>query len=188
MNSPADAEANRRPPETRKPPAGARFARNEMGFEVVVPTRTPWAWVFLGVCFGLACLSTFLWRLALHGEEAGFGRVATGATALAVSGLATVVLGAFALHFFGKVRVSVRGSVGELFIGIGPVGWRRRFSWDRTTSIQEEAISDDATLWYRVVIRADRVLAIGLLLDSQSSDYLLDVLQGMLRQARGERS
>lgn len=179
---------NRLPSKPHKAPPGARFIRDGKGFEVMVPMRTPWAWVFLGVCIGLAYLSANLWKLALLGHDTGFGRLVTGATALAVSGLAAVVLGMFALHFFGKVRVRVRETLGELFIGVGPMGWRRQFCWDRTTSIQEEPVSEDGTVWYQIVIRADRVLVVRQLLAPQSSDYLLEVLQGMLRQTLEERS
>jgi hypothetical protein len=170
--------------EIPKPPPGARFIHSGKDFEVAVPVRTHWAWVFMAVFLGMLFLSALLWKSTIHGDhQPEFGRYATGATAFAVSCLALLFLGVFALHYFGRVAVAVRGDVGELFIGIGPLGRRQLFCWGQTISILDESVWDDGNLWYRIRIRADRILTIQLMMESRSREYLLEVLGEMLRQA-----
>ena len=36
----------------------------------------------------------------------------------------------------GKVVVRVQGDAGEIFTGVGPIGWRRRFSWRGVSAIR----------------------------------------------------
>jgi hypothetical protein len=38
----------------------------------------------------------------------------------------------------GKVEVKISGENSSVFVGIGSLGWRRRFSWNEVDSIREE--------------------------------------------------
>jgi hypothetical protein len=83
----------------------------------------------------------------------------------------------------GKVLVRVDGKNGEVFTGVGPVGFRRRFQKDDVTGVRRTAhrsnkgeVSDQITIEGRKPIR----FALGL--PAERLNFLL----GTLRQGLGK--
>ena len=56
---------------------------------------------------------------------------------------ATVVL----LHFFGRRMVRIAGNSGTTFVGIGPVGWHRRFAITGKTRLRLGRLHDMGYTW-----------------------------------------
>jgi hypothetical protein len=55
----------------------------------------------------------------------------------------TLIFGWFAaLTVCGKTTVTVRDEQAESFVGIGPIGWRRRFEWSTITRVTEGNTSE----------------------------------------------
>ena len=48
---------------------------------------------------------------------------------------------------WGRVTISVRGNSGTVFVGLGPLGWRRRFLWSDIHAIREGKLYD-CGVWY----------------------------------------
>jgi hypothetical protein len=40
----------------------------------------------------------------------------------------------------GKLVVTVDGSQGRIFAGVGPIGWTRRFDWTSITAVEEDVM------------------------------------------------
>jgi len=58
--------------------------------------------------------------------------------------LGTLLFGSLAaMTVCGKSTLTVRDDQAESFVGIGPVGWRRRFEWSGITSVTEGNISNE---------------------------------------------
>lgn len=58
--------------------------------------------------------------------------------------LATVVL----LHFFGRRIVRIAGNSGTSFVGVGPIGWRRRFAVTSKSRLRVGRLHDMGYTWH----------------------------------------
>lgn len=58
--------------------------------------------------------------------------------------LATVVL----LHFFGRRIVRIAGNTGTSFVGVGPIGWRRRFAVTAKSRLRVGRLHDMGYTWH----------------------------------------
>ena len=86
----------------------------------------------------------------------------------------------------GKVIVSVDGSDGRVFIGVGPVGWTRRFDWHKVTSVREAK-----STWTQndrhvplILIDGETPLKFGSLLNEQRRRYVAAALRHLLASQR----
>jgi hypothetical protein len=174
-------EQDAEPVDPNRPPKGAWYRRTPGGFEAGSTTRSPiafflvpfmcvWAGGSLGGIYGTQIAKgNFNLMLSLFGIPFL---------------LATLLFGSIALMAAcGKVVVRVEGKNGEVFIGVGPVGWRRRFQKDDVTSVRrtkhrgsEGSVSDQITIEGRSPIR----FALGL--PAERLNFLL----GALRQGLGK--
>ena len=119
----------------------------------------------------------------LHQEELDPLVVLVPAFLLAVSLLfwatAAMMLG-------GKVVVKVEGNSGRIFVGVGPLGWKRNFNWSEVSGFRQQ----DAK-WHgpgcsgmQIVAEEKRESAFGSMLDGRRRLFLL----GMLRQMLAKRN
>ncbi|MDX2132168.1 MAG: hypothetical protein SFY69_08955 [Planctomycetota bacterium] len=104
-------------------------------------------------------------------------------TPFIVIGLA--MLGAFVMSLGGRVEVRVRDAAGELFTGIGPVGWTRRFHAAGVTRVAVEhrrwKDSDgDARSKQEIVVEADRTLRFGSYLPDERRTFVAGKLADVL--------
>lgn len=96
--------------------------------------------------------------------------------------LGTVMLGSVALMaVFGKVEVTI-GRTSAVFVGIGPVGWTRRFDWSTVTSIREDSNGGRGSSKVIVLEGKDR-LAFGTGLNESRRYFLLRTLKQLQRGA-----
>lgn len=122
--------------ELGSPPKGAWFRPNvheivigattrHLSAFLLVPFTCVWAGGALGGIYGMQIRNgQFSLMLSLFGLPFLAGSIA----------LITMTLMAIA----GKVEVRLRGRAGVIFVGVGPVGWKRAFNLTEVESIAEE--------------------------------------------------
>ncbi len=92
----------------------------------------------------------------------------------------------FAMCVAGRVEVRVRSDMGWLFVGIGQVGWTRRFDTRKVRQIllKSSNRTDDSgkdLSIYHLVIEADRPLRFGETLSPPRQMFMLRALSDVLR-------
>lgn len=115
------------------PPPGAWYRQTAGGLELgattrsasaflIVPFTVVWSGFSLGIIYGSQLFKGELnWKLSLFGLPFVIGSMLMVIFALMTS--------------CGKVRVRANGNDGEIFTGIGLVGWRWRFNWNELRRI-----------------------------------------------------
>lgn len=89
----------------------------------------------------------------------------------------------------GRNEVTVRGGRGEVFTGVGPIGWRRRFDARAVQSVRmrEAGSTTNGRRDKQIVIEADRTVKVGVLLSERRRTWLCAVLQRELGGKKGLR-
>lgn len=94
--------------------------------------------------------------------------------------LGTLIFGSIALMaIFGKVEVILRGDDGEVFIGIGPVGWTRRFLVSEFSSVREIERNGRNATQGSIVLEGTRRLSFGGGIPSQRRFFIAQTLRGV---------
>jgi hypothetical protein len=131
-----DAVAEPDAVDVRQPPVGAWFRELKNGFEVGATTRS-WQ-AFLLVPF------TAVWSggsmAGIYGTQIAKGQFNLVFSLFGLPFLAGTIflVSTCLLMICGRVVVSVQDNRGEVFVGVGPLGRRRRFAWDEVRTISEE--------------------------------------------------
>jgi len=117
-----------------RPPKGAWLRQVGGGFEMGATTRSAaalflvpftlvWSGGSLGGIYGSQLAKGQLdWKLCLFGIPFLLG--------------SAFLIPLAATSAFGKLVVRAEGFRGSVFIGVGPVGWTRRFRWDEITGVR----------------------------------------------------
>lgn len=167
------------PVDLNHPPKGMVYRRTTDGFELSVSTRSIALAIFL-VPFML------VWSGGSLGGIYG-SQIAKGDFNLLMSLfglpflLGSIVLGAFTIMTLaGKFCVSAEGRQGQVFVGIGSIGYRKRFLWDAVKDIRLETRRTAKGGEYKqLVIDADTTVTI-----PNVNDARANFLLGALRQIR----
>lgn len=120
-----------------QPPPGVSFEQTGIGWRLTSTTRSqvgfilvPFALFWCGVGFPNLYVylvsGTYDW-----GQTAGVSVFCIAALVLVLFALMTTV---------GMLTVSVERGEGSVFVGIGPIGWTRRFDWNGIRKIEEENV------------------------------------------------
>jgi hypothetical protein len=103
--------------------------------------------------------------------------------------LGTLLLGSMALMAIcGKVVVRVADAEGEVFTGIGPLGWRRLFDAQEIRSVRIEPYVSGRQHSMRIVLDGPHKLRFGSLLTEARRDFIADVLRLELTGGKKLRS
>jgi hypothetical protein len=167
------------PPE---PPCGSWFEETFEGFRVGASTRS-WAALFI-VPF------TLFWAGGsmggLYGSQIVEARFNLLATLFGIPFLlGSVALVSFSLMLiFGRVAATVASGEGDVFTGVGPIGWRRRFDWGTVREAIEITSSHGRNGEPSKVIRltGSRPFNFGSMLNESRRSYILAVLRHELRR------
>lgn len=168
-----------------KAPRGAWFQERADGFEVGATTRSPQA-LFL-VPFALVWCGLVIGRIYVPALSGELELIPT-LVGIPFLFAAAVLLSVTAMAVAGRCVVCVRGADGEIFLGVGRLGWTRRFRWTAVS-----AVSEGASQWRTkrggtlpcIILEADRRLQFGTGLTEARRSFLIDALAFML--ARRER-
>ncbi|MFM9994997.1 MAG: hypothetical protein ACKVU4_04260 [Phycisphaerales bacterium] len=97
--------------------------------------------------------------------------------------LGTVVLGSVALMTVcGKIEVTIRAGAGRVFIGVGALGWTRRFDADAVTGvgIEQSAWRNQGQPAWQVVLDGPRRLRFGAGVSENRLRFIAAVLRDRL--------
>jgi len=124
--------------DLNQPPAGVWFEREMAGFTIgsttrsaaaffLVPFMCVWSGFSLGGIYGSQIINgQFNLFLSLFGIPFVIGTLVFGSIAL--------------MTVCGRVVVSVDRDDGQVFQGVGPLGWRKRFQWSDIRTVEEVAL------------------------------------------------
>jgi hypothetical protein len=169
---------NDAPVDLTRPPKGVWYKRTPNGFELgsstksavaffLVPFMIVWAGGSIGGIYGSQIAKgDFSLTQSLFGVPFLFGTILFGSIAV--------------MTVCGKLVVRAEGPEGELFIGAGPVGYRKKFSWTDVKDIRlEHKQSAKGRDYQQIIIDAESPLSIPNLNDARASFFV-----GALRQLR----
>jgi hypothetical protein len=174
------------PTEMLVPPRGAWFEKDLDGFTVGATTRScmafflvPFTCVWAGGSLG-----------GIYGSQIAKGQFEP---VLCLFGipflLGSLFLCAFTLMTVaGKLTVTVRRGEGVVFVGVGPLGWRKRFNPSEVRRVHEEVRrgSKGSTSRNIVLEGAERV-ELGSMLSEERQRFVLQVLRYLLTPAASQR-
>ncbi len=136
---------------------------------------------FTALWSGLSVGMIYLWPLlqgkALHVGEALFGLPFLAGTC--------ILLGFIAYVLLGRWEIRLRAGDGTVFTGIGPFGWTRRFTLDRSSVISLAdcgAKVDEVAVPCIRIVTGTQTLAFGAFLKDESKRYLAARLQQETRK------
>jgi hypothetical protein len=157
--SQAIAEAGVEDVDLNSPPKGVWFTRTANGFELGSSTRSAIALFLIPFMF--------LWSGGslggLYGSQISKGDFSLFQSLFGLPFLfGTVVLGVFTIMTIcGKFCVRAEGNCGEVFLGTGRIGYRKKFRWDQVKDIRiETKRSAKGRSYKQLVIDADSRIVI----------------------------
>jgi len=161
------------------PPKGMWFTRTMTGFELGASTRSPAA--FFLVPFMLVWSGFSLG--GIYGTQIAKGHFNLGMSLFGLPFLfGTILFGSIAIMTVcGKFCVRAMSNQGEVFVGVGPIGYRKRFQWDQVKSISVKTRrGSNDSLYRQIVIDADTSIGIPSVSGSRV-DYFLAALRKLRR-------
>ena len=143
------------------PPRGAWY-REELpdGFLVGASTRS-WAALFL---VPFMCVWSGFSLGGIYGTQIVKGQFSLGQSLFGIPFvLGTLLFGSLAaMTVCGKVVVRVNGDEGSVFTGVGPIGWRRRFSWRGVTGVRRtERVGRKGGVTRQITLDGEKNINIG---------------------------
>jgi hypothetical protein len=162
-----------------KPPKGAWYRKTMRGFVVgattrhasaffLVPFMTVWSGFSLGGIYGSQIVKgEFNLIMSLFGIPFILGTLFFGSIML--------------MTVMGKVEVAVERNEGHVFIGVGFLGWRQYFQWDKIQKIQDVTGYNDGTPYKEIALKTDtgKGIKFGTGLKQERLDYIRSVLRMM---------
>ena len=117
--------------ELGEPPRGCWFRSDFDQWEVGATTRSYFAWFLVP----FMCVWSGGSLGGIYGRQIAKGEFDPVMSLFGIPFvLGTIFFGSIALMTVcGKSTLNVRDDRGETFLGIGPIGWRRRFEWSQIT-------------------------------------------------------
>ncbi len=170
--------------DIHSPPSGAAFQGTAAAWRITTSTRTPAA--FVSVPF--ACLWVGFVLFGLYGQTIIHGTFSLILSLIGIPFLiASAVLVSVALmNVCGRVVVSVDGADGQVFTGVGSIGWTRRFDWRAITAINEFFYVPNQRGVSRVAVSlvGTERLQFGMMLNEPRRHYLIQTLRTLLALRR----
>lgn len=162
------------------PPEGVWFEKTFDGFVAGASTRSRgaiWLVISLMLVTGFASL-TVLASLKAKGTL-NLGLTVAGVSFLAVAGVFWV---SAVMMICGKVTVEVDGNRGKVFVGVGPLGWRKHFDWSGISGVRQQRAKWSGTGLYgfQIVLEGKKLIAFGSMLEGNRRLFVLGVLLRML--------
>jgi len=119
----------------RNPPKGSWFRKERDRVIVGASTRSPWAFIIVP----FMCVWSGGSIGGIYGSQIAKGEFNLESSLFGIPFLlGSIIFGALALMTIcGKVEISI-GKVSSVFVGIGKVGWTRRFDWASIHTVREE--------------------------------------------------
>jgi hypothetical protein len=165
--------------DIHQPPRGAWFEDTDTGWRIAASTRSPlaffvvpfmcvWSGGSIGGIYGSQIAEgQFNLLLSLFGIPFVLGSVALASLAV--------------MSVCGKVVVSTDCNDGQVFTGVGPFGWTRRFAWASINAVEEDSLGHASGSNGRVIsLVGQSRIKFGSLLTEPRRFYLLQGLRKLL--------
>ncbi len=166
-----------------RPPSGAWFREEFDRVVVGASTRSPIA--FFLVPF--MCVWSGFSLGGIYGSQIASGKFDLLASLFGIPFiLGSILFWTFALMaVFGKVEVCIRDTESSVFVGIGSLGWRRRFDWTAVKSIRESnpRLHHDQRNGSEIVLEGETPIMLGAGLNEKRRYFMLNALRYV--KARG---
>lgn len=167
----------------RNPPKGAWFRKEMDRIVVGASTRSPAA--FFLVPF--MCVWSGFSLGGIYGSQIAKGEFNLGMSLFGIPFiLGSLLFWSLALMTIcGKVEVSI-GRLSSVFVGVGKLGWTRKFEWSTVQNIRE----DGATMNYpgsqqgSIVLEGKERLKFGSGLNEQRRYFVVNTLKYLLQESR----
>ncbi len=90
------------------------------------------------------------------------------------------------MTIWGITVVKVERGYARLFTGLGSLGLTKRFDWHDVTAIKEErwSSSDNGNQRTRLIIKADKDIRFGSMLNDERRTYMLNALRKLLKERK----
>jgi len=113
----------------------------------------------------------------IYGDQLREGRFDLGQSLFGLPFLlgTVVLLGVIALLWVGQWRITLERGRGSVFVGVGPIGWTRRFTYDRDTLVYLRATDvrvNDRPQQGICVRTGDQELVFGSLLKQEAREFI----------------
>ncbi len=167
-------------PDELTTPPGAWFTRGPDGFELGATTRSYQA-LFL---VPFMCVWSGLSLGGIYGTQLHRGRFELATSLFGIPFLlGSLFFWSVALmSIAGKTTLTVRGDVAETFVGVGPIGWRKRFAWSGVRSVVEETRSAGRNgTQTSLFLQGETRVSFASGISGARRSYLLQLLRGLLR-------
>jgi hypothetical protein len=99
--------------------------------------------------------------------------------------LGTILFGSIAvMSVCGKVAVRATGDKGIIFMGVGPIGWRRRFNWRKITAIRKtDRVGSRGSTFEQITFEGEKRLNFAAGIKTERLDFMLAVLRKKWRES-----
>lgn len=164
-----------------EPPAGVSFQQDGEGFEIVSTIRSLLLVFMLPFAVAwISFLSFFISQMPADGPV----QMKLFMLPFVVAGIA--LLTTCVLMALGRVSVGAKGYEGWVFIGVGSLGWTRRFSWRDIERIEEGRTSFqvNGTNQPTILLSGSRYINFGSMLSGERRNYILRRLQTLRAKMR----
>lgn len=132
--------APRHPRPSRIPKVSRRTSNGQTTLEIETDANQSWP-LPLALFFTAACLAYTLVLISLA-RDRDWAVFCLGMI-VNVFVFAIPIL----LHFFGRRVIRITGTAGTTFVGVGPIGWRRRFAITEKTRLRVGRLHDMGYTW-----------------------------------------
>jgi hypothetical protein len=171
--------------ELGPPPKGCWCRRDVDDWEVGATMRSKAAWFLIP----FLCMWSGISLGGIFGTQIAKGQFDPSMSLFALPFLlGTVVLGGVVVvSIWGKTVLGVRNDRAEAFVGVGTIGWRRRFEWSQITHISEVTSSVNNNGRPAQVIRlegGEKLIQIGLGVSDERRVFLLRFLRRMIVKSK----
>ena len=170
-----------------KSPRGTSFQETGFGWTLTATTRSPiafflvpfmciWSGFSLGGIYGTQIIKgQFDLMTSLFGIPFLFGTILFGSIAV--------------MSVFGCVRVSVDQDDGNIFVGVGSIGWKRRFDWSSIVAVKEVFASrgGNGSSGYTIHLVGPAPLQFGSMLSDSRRSYVINALRHLLADRKSSR-
>lgn len=167
-----------------RPPKGVWFQRRTQGFELgsttrsasaffMIPFMCVWSGFSLGGIYGTQIYhQKFNLAMSLFGIPFVLGTLLFGSMAVMAA--------------CGKAVVAVDRDEGRVFLGVGPVGWTRRFKWSAVEGIKEDVSKYQTNNRYLpvIVLSGPTPVRFGSGINESRRQYMIAALKTLLREQR----
>lgn len=166
--------------DVSSPPRGAWYADDGNEVRIGATTRSAIAWFLVP----FMCVWSGFSLGGIYGTQFYKGQFDLRTTLFGIPFiLGTLLFGSMAvMSVIGKVEVRLCGAAGEIFTGVGWIGWRRRFALADVERVRENALytRGAGSPGACIVLEGQRRLSFGSGLSDERRHYVLRALQTSL--------